>query len=176
VESLWPQCGPALSAIVVAVPLTFLLGGVLGLQVTLLNLAALATMQLGVAWGGGQGETIPEWDAWMALVLPWQAGHLLFGSPTLSSWALALLFGLTYASVWRVRSAGGRVITTLAQLLVGAWLVALHRPLPAVMVVLFLVPQMSLLPWLREGQSPAWYARHARLWILAAMLVAAWAL
>jgi hypothetical protein len=143
---------------------------------TLLNLAVLATAQLGVTWEGGRGETVPEWDALIAVVFPWQAGHILFGAPTIGSVALAILFGLAYASLWRVRSAWGRVATTAGQLLVIVLLVALHQPLPAVAVTLLLVPQMALLPWLEEERTPAWYARHTRFWLLAAMLVAAWAL
>jgi len=89
-DVLWPACGPALSAIVVALPVTVVLGALLGPELLLLSAAAFAVMQLGLAWEGGRGDVTPEWDGVVAVALPWLAGHGAFGEPTLHSAGLAL--------------------------------------------------------------------------------------
>jgi hypothetical protein len=73
---LWPTCGPAISSVVVALPVTILLGTLLGPELLLLSAAALAVAQLGLAWEGGRGATAPGWDAIVAVALPRLAGHI----------------------------------------------------------------------------------------------------
>jgi hypothetical protein len=175
-DVLWPACGPVLSAIGVALPVTAVLGVVLGAELVLLSIAALAAMQLGLAWEGGRGTVSPGWDAAIGVTLPWLAGHVAFGPPGLRSAGLALAFGLAWGAAWRADVAWGRVLGIGAQFLVSALLVALHRPLAAGGVSLLLVPQLALLPWLRRGQPASWFVRHTRPWLMAAMVVAAWAL
>lgn len=175
-DIFWPTCGPAFSAIVVALPVTALLGVLLGPELLLLSAAAFAVMQLGLAWEGGRGNVPPGWDAAIAVTLPWLAGHVAFGPLTLNSVGLALAFALAWGGAWWARSAWGRALGIGAQLLAAALLVALYHPLAAGLLLLLLTPQMVLLPWLRRGQPPSWYARHTRPWLMAAMLVAAWAL
>jgi hypothetical protein len=175
-DVLWPACGPALSAIVVALPVTALLAALLGTDLVLLSVGALVVMQLGLAWEGGSGSAAPGWDAAIAVALPWLAGHVAFGSLSLRSAGLALAFALAWGAAWRTDMARGRVLEVGAHFLVAALLVALHRPLAAGCTVLLFVPQVALLPWLRRGQPASWYVRHTRPWLMAAMLVAAWAL
>jgi hypothetical protein len=175
-DVFWVACGPAVSAIIVALPVTLLLCTLLGTELLLLSAAALAVMQLGLAWDGGQGTVAPIWDAVIAVAFPWLAGHIGFGSLTLSSVGLALAFALAWGAAWRAESAWGRGLTAGAQLLAATLLVALQHPLAAGCTLLLLVLQLALLPWLRRGQSASWYARHAWAWLTAAMLVAAWAL
>jgi hypothetical protein len=176
-DALWPTCGPAISSVVVALPVTILLGILLGPELLLLSAAALAVAQLGLAWEGGRGATAPGWNAIVAVALPWLAGHIAFGgSPTLRSIGLAMTFALAWGSTWRFKSAGGRTLGVGAQLLAAALLIALYQPLAAGFLLLLLAPQLVLLPWLWRGQSASWYVRHARPWLMAAMMIAAWAL
>jgi len=173
---LWPTCGPAVSAIAVAIPVTVVLGALLGWELLLLSAAAMAVMQLGLAWGGGQGTIAPEWDSVVTVTLPWLAGHVAFGSLTLHSAGLALAFALAWSAAWQAGSRWGRMLGTGAQLLVAALLILLYHPIAAGILLLLLAPQMALLAWLRQSQSISWYVRYTRPWLMAAMLIAAWAL
>jgi len=171
-DVFWPACGPAVSAIVIALPVTGILAALLGPELLLLSLAALAVMQLGLAWKG--------FDAAVAVALPWLAGHVAFGStettPVLASIGLALAFALAWGAAWRAGSRWGGALGIAAQLLAAAFLVALRHPLAAGGLVLLVAPQLALLPWLRRGQATSWYVRHTRPWLMAAMLIAAWVL
>jgi len=175
-DVLWPACGPAISTVVVALPLTALLAALLGTELVLLSLVAVVIMQLGLAWEGGRGAVAPGWDAAIAAVLPWMAGHIAFGAPSLRSAGLALTFGLAWGAAWRVDSRASRALEIGAQFLAAALFVAVHRPLAAGCLVLLFVPQLVLLPWLQRGRTASWYVRHTRPWLMAAMLIAAWAL
>jgi hypothetical protein len=138
--------------------------------------AALALMQLGVVWEGGRNVVPPGWDAFIAVALPWLAGHVTFGPVTLRSAGLALLFALAWGKVWQVTSNGGRALAMSSQLLAMASLVALDRPLAAGTLFLLLVPQLALLPWTRTSHPATWYVRYTRPWLMAAMAVTAFAL
>ncbi|MFQ6100403.1 MAG: hypothetical protein ACE5OS_04120 [Anaerolineae bacterium] len=175
-DVLWPTCGPALSAVLVALSVTAVLGALLGSELLLLSAAALAVMQLDLAWEGGRGSIAPGWNALIAVALPWLAGHAAFDPVVPSSAALALTFALAWGAAWGAELPWVRTLGVGAQLLAAALLVALRRPLAAGALLLLLVPQLMLLPWLRRGQPASWYARYARPWLLAAMLIAAWAL
>jgi len=175
-DIFWPTCGPAFSAITVTLPVVAVVGTLLGMELVLLSIAALAVMQLGLAWESGRGSIAPGWDAIIAVTLPWLAGHAAFGSLTLHSAGLALAFTLAWGVVWRANSPWERALGTGAQLLAVALLVALYRPLAAVTLLLLMAPQLAMLPWLRRGQPASCYVRYTRPWLMAAMLVAAWAL
>lgn len=171
----WLDCGPALLAIVVALAITILLGVLLGVELLLLSAAAVAVMQLGLTWAGGRGTVAPGWNAIIALTLPWLAGHIAFGSLTPHSAWLALAYALAWGSAWRAESPWGRMLGVGGQFLAAVFLIAVHRPLAAGGLLL-LVPQLVLLTWLQRGQPASWYVRHTRPWLMAAMLIAAWAL
>ncbi len=175
-DVLWPACGPALSATAVALPAVAVVGALLGTELILLSMAALAVMQLGLAWEGGRGSIAPGWDAVIAVTLSWLAGHAAFGSLTLRSAGLALAFALAWGAAWRANSPWGRLLGIGAQFLAVAFFVMLYCPLAAGLLLLLLVPQLVLLPWLRRGQPASWYVRYTQPWLMAAMLVAAWAL
>ncbi len=175
-DVFWPACGSALLAAVVALPVISVLGALLGIELVLLSIATLATVQLGVAWEGGRGSIAPGWDAIIAVTFPWLAGHAAFGSLTLSSAALALAFALPWGAAWRADRAWGRALGMGTQLVAAALLVALHHPLAASTLLLLTGPQMAMFPWLRRGHPPSNYVRYARPWLMGAMLVAAWAL
>jgi hypothetical protein len=175
-EVFWPTRGSTLLAVVAALPVAALLGALLGPELILLSVAALALMQLGVVWKGGRDVVPPGWDAFIAVALPWLAGHVTFGPVTLRSAGLALLFAVAWGKAWDVTSIEGRVLAMGSQFLAMASLVALHRPVAAGTLFLLLVPQLALLPWARTSHPVTWYVRHTRPWLMAAMAVAALAL
>lgn len=175
-ESLWPACGSAIRAILVALPLTALLGALLGPELLLLSGAALALMQLGVIWEGGRAVASPDWDGVIAVALPWLAGHATFETVSPPSLALATLFALAWASAWSVKSGRARTVLIGSQLVSALCLVALSQPLAAGALFLLLLPQMAMLPWLRRGLAVDRFVRYTRPWLMAGMAIAALAL
>jgi hypothetical protein len=172
----WLSCGPALSTIAITLPVIAVLALLLGPELALLSVAALAVMQLGLAWTGGSGTATPGWNTVIAVAFPWLAGHTTFGQLTLRSSVLALILTLAWGATWRVESPRGRALATGGQLLTAALLVALNRPLAACCIALLAVPQLALLPWVERDHPTGWYVCHARPWLMVAMLIAAWAL
>jgi hypothetical protein len=176
-EVFWVECGVAFSAVLVALLVTLVLATLLGADVLLLSLAALALMQLGLVWEGGRGVISPTWDAFIGVALPWMAGHMLFsGSLPLLSGTVAFAFALAWGMTWRADGRGECALGFGAQLLLFLLLVALRRPLAAGGLVFLFVPQLALRQWLGRGLPVSWYVRHTRPWLMLAMLVAAWAL
>lgn len=172
-DVLWPSCGPAVSAIAIGLPVMLLLATLVGPEHLLLSMAALTVIELGLIWAGGRGTTAPTWNALISIMLPWLAGHVAFGPLSPSSVGLALVFSLAWVGFPHVESPWGRLVGAGGQLLAAAILIVLHRPLAAACMALLLVPQLALLPWVAQGRSSAWYGRRGRLWLMAAMLVAA---
>jgi len=175
-DEVWPTCGSALQALLVALPVTALLGALLGPELLLLSVAALALSQLGVLWDAGRGVVSPGWDALITVAWPWLAGHAAFGPVTLPSAGLAIVFALSWGTAWSTKSNGGRVLAAGGQLLAMVLLVVLRRPIAAGGLFLLHVPQLALLPWTRTGHPAAWYVRYTRPWLMAGMAVAAFAL
>jgi len=165
---LWPACGPALSALAVALPVMVILAISLGPELMLLSAAALAVMQLSLAWEGCSFA--------LAILFPWLAGRVAFGPLTPASAGLALAFALAWGGGRRSESPWGRWLGVGGQLAASALLVVLRHPLATGYLLLMLIPQLALLPWLQRGQTTSWYVRYTQPWLMAAMLVAAWAL
>lgn len=174
--AFWPVCGASVRGMVIALPLTALLAVLLGPELILLSLGALALMQLGVIWEGGTGALPARWDGWVVVALPWLAGHGAFGSLSLSSAGLAALFATAWGHTWDTNGRGARAILIISQLSSAALLVVLRRPLAASFVLLALLPQMALLPWRQLDLPAIRFVRHTRPWLMAAMVVAALAL
>jgi hypothetical protein len=172
----WLDRGLALTTIFISIPVTAVLATLLGQDLLLLSMAALAAMQAGTIGAGGRGTTTPEWSALIGITLPWLAGHVTFGPLTLGSVALALALVPAWGTAWRVESTRGRTIAAGGQLLAAVILVALGQPLAACGLVLLLVPQLALLPWVKQGQPAGWYVHQTYPWLMLAMLIAAWAL
>jgi hypothetical protein len=175
-EVLWPTRGSSLLAILAALAVTALLGALLGPELLLLSVGAMALMQLGVVWEGGNSVVSPGWDAFISVALPWLAGHVTFGPVAVDSAILAVLFALAWGNAWQVKSGRGRVLVMSSQLVAMVSLIALHRPLVAGTLFLLLVPQLVLLPGTRRAQSGTWYVHYTRPWLMAAMAVAAFSL
>jgi hypothetical protein len=174
---VWPTCGLSLSMVLVALLGTAVLAVNQGAHLLLLTAGALALMQLGVAWEGGRGTAAPKWDALLAVALPWLAGDIVFsGSLALGSAGLGIAFALAWGAAWGALARWERVLGIGAQLLAAVFLIVLRSSLAAGCLLLLLVPQLLLLPWLKRDTPAAWYVRYARPWMMVAMLVAAWAL
>jgi len=171
--AFWPSCGSAVRALVISLPVTGLLAALLGPEVLLLSVAAVALMQLAVIWEGGRGGVPAAWDGFIAVTLPWLAGHAILGTVTLPSAGLATLMALAWGSAWTTPSRKGRGALLTSQLLAAGGLVLLHRPLAAATLLLCLVPQMALLPWIPHDLTAARFVRYTRPWLMAAMAVAA---
>ena len=175
----WPACGPAVQAILVGVPLSALLGVVLGPELLLLSTAALALMEMGVLWKGGDGTVPAGWDGLIGVTLPWMAGHATFGGLTVPSTVFALVFAVAWGNTWKPTSAGARTALILSEVSAAVGLVALGRPLTAGLVLLALVPQMALLPWASQDTPAstilpaARFVRYTRPWLMGIMVVAA---
>jgi hypothetical protein len=175
-DILWPSCGSAVSAIIIALPVTLVLGAILGPELLLLSMAAIAVIEMGLLWAGGRGTVAPIWNGLVSVMLPWLAGHIGFGPLSPSSAGLALVLALAWAGALNVKLSWGCALGTGGQLLTAVLLVTLRHPLAAGCVILLLVPQLALLPWVARGQPSSWHGRHARLWLMVTMFVAAVAL
>jgi hypothetical protein len=175
-DAFWGSCGSAVRAMLIALPLTVLVSALLGPELLLLSVASLALMQLGVIWTGGRGVVPSGWDGLIAVALPWLAGHTVFGSVTVASASLAMLFALAWGSAWRAASGGGRAVLVAGHLVSATILILLGGPLAASTLLLLLVPQMALLPWTRRDLPIHRFVRYTRPWLMAAMAVAALAL
>ena len=175
--SLWPACGPSISAVVATLLVTLVVALVLGTDMILLTAGVVAIIQLALTWEGGNGTCPPGWDAVVSLAMPWLAGHMAFGALTPASAAVALAFAAAWAgSTWQTSSSARRGLGICLQLSVGLLLLVLYRPLPAALLVILTTPQIALLPWLCRGMSSGWYARYSRPWVMTAMLLASWVL
>jgi hypothetical protein len=172
----WLDRGPALTTIAITLPITAVLAALLGPELIVISIGAIAVMQLGLAWKGGSGGPAPGWSAIVTVTLPWLAGHLAFGRLTPISGILAVILGLAWGAARRIETPQGRALAAGGQLLTAALLIALSHPLAACGVALLLVPQLALLSWIKHGQPADWYVRHTWPWLMAVMLVAAWAL
>jgi hypothetical protein len=155
---------------------TLLLATLLGSELLLISLAALTVIEMGLIWAGGRGTVAPVWNALVTVMLPWLAGHIAFGPLSPISAGLALALALAWAGILRIESVWGRAMHVGGQLLAAALLVVVRHPLAAGCSVLLLAPQVAMLPWVLRNQSSSWHTRHGRLWLMAAMLVAAIAL
>ena len=173
-QEFWPTHGRVIGSIGVALPLIATLAALLGLRLVLLSLAAVAVMQLGVAGSRARGEPSPGWDAAIAILLPWLAGHSAFAAPTASSAALAALVALASASVQWAASGWGQGLLVCSYVAAAALLMGARQPIAGAGVLVLLVPQIALAPWLRRGYPPGAFARFARPWLMAAMALAAY--
>jgi hypothetical protein len=172
----WLDCGHAILTIIIALPIITVLALLLKPDLLLLSIGALAIMQLGLIRSGGHGETTPSWNAIIAIALPWMAGHIAFGALTTSSSLLALSIALAWGAGWHAASFRGQALITICQVLAAAILITLRHPLSATCLILLLVPQLALLPWVKDNQRTDWYVRHTHPWLMATMLITAWTL
>lgn len=169
---LVPAAGPAIGAVLGGLALSLVLGAVMGPDLVLLTLAALALMQMAVLLERGRGQPRLVWDPVLRLALPWLAGHLVFASMSLPSLALACFFGLAVSGLTCGGRVLGRSLWAIGQIAVAVLHVVLRRPLVVPFLVLLVVPQWLLATRIAEDS----WSRRAWPWLAAAMLLAAVAL
>ena len=151
----------------------------IGPDIAMVTLAAFALMQMAVLLDSGRGSSPAVWDAVLRLGLPWFVGHLTFGSLTLPSIALAVVFSVAVSGMCIARSWWTYALWIGGQILASALLVYLRRPLVPLLLALFLVPQWLLVVWIVPQEADRQQTKWARLawpWLAAGMLVAALAL
>jgi hypothetical protein len=87
---------------------------------------------------------------------------------------LSVAFALAWGSTRQSHVRWRRLLGVGAQFLVVLGLIVSHNALGAACLLLLLVPQLMLFPWLQRGLDTGWAIRYTQPWMMAAMLVAAW--
>lgn len=177
-----PTLGSTLSGLVLLLPLALVVAGVLGARPLVITLAAITLLQFIFAWSGGNARPVSGPQALFEITLPWLAGHALFVPPTFSSIALALAYGLSYAGALRlIHERPGLVRWNLGQGIAIIVLVASRHPLAAGVCGVFFIGQAIAQPGLFDAETEhvvpvaaKRFSRVAQLWLMAAMLIAAW--
>lgn len=181
-EGLGPTLGPTLVGLVLLLPLALVIAGVLGARLLLATLAAITCLQFVIAWTGGDARPVPGPQALFEVALPWLAGHALFSVNPPPSALLALAYALAYAGGLRMAQGWpGLARWNLGQVAAVIVLLSWRQPVAAGIAGLLFISQAIVQPGLfdaeSEGVDPAVAARFlrpAQIWLMAAMLVAAW--
>jgi hypothetical protein len=164
--------------------LTLVLSAAVGWQTVVLSMAAmsLSLIERTIARQGGTSTVL---QAGTLVGLGWLAGHTVLAPLTWVSLTLACCFGSAYQGTLELdrnvtlQTKSARLTWALGLLYGGqaaalALLVVLGHALAAALAGFLLAPQWLLLALL-ETRSPRSYARQATPFVIAAMLVAAWA-
>jgi len=178
-DAFWPVAGAALLGLLAAGILTAVLTLLLPDRLRPLNLALLALTALGVIQRRRGREPLAG-QAFVRVGLSWLAGHALFADFGLGSLILALSFALAAWGNLRVAAGLGRGLWLLngGQAIAVVVLVGMQQPLAAGVAGLLLFGQVAMQPLLRSSSPPARGTISTRTWpwMMAAMLVAGWAL
>jgi hypothetical protein len=178
-EAFWPVAGAALLGLLAAGILTTVLALLLPDRLLPLQAALLALTGLGVIQRRRGREPLAG-HALVRVGLSWLAGHALFADLEVASLILALAFALAAWGNLRLAAGlrrglwllnGGQAIAVLV-------LVGVQQPLAAGIAGLLLFGQVAMQPSLRYRCPPALATISTRSWpwLMAAMLVAGWAL
>jgi len=177
--ALWPAAGPALLGILAAGILTAVLALLLPNRLAPLYAALLALLGLGVE-RRRRGREPLALQALTRVGLSWLAGHAAFGELGSASLGFALCFSLAAWGDLRVGAglAQGLKLLNGGQVLGVVALLWLRQPVAAGLAGLLLFGQIAMQPSLYHGDpsARAAIARWTWPWLMAAMLVAAWAL
>ncbi len=177
--ALWPAVGPALLGLLAAVILTVVLAVLLPDRLHPLYAALAALTGVGVILRR-RGKDPLAGQALARVGLSWLAGHAAFAGLGAASLVLALCFSVATWGNLRVGAGLPRGLWLLnaGQAVGVAVLVLIQQPLVAGVVGLLLFGQAAMQPSLRYGgesvQVPI--SNWTWVWLMAAMLVAAWAL
>lgn len=171
----WPQAGPALLGSLAAVALMVVVSLLLPERLRILNVALLALVGLGAIrrWRG-RAPLAPQ--AVVLVGLSWLAGHGSLAEVSRPSFILALAF--TVAAWGALRAAQGQPrglwLLNGGQVVAVALVAAQKQPLAAGLMGLFFFGQLATQLALSSAEGPI--IRRTWPWLLAAMLVAAWAM
>jgi hypothetical protein len=175
-EVFWPAFGPVAVLCLLAVVLVAVLSLLLPRPVRWLNVALAGVVTLGLSQR--HRERAP-WVAQSLLYvgLSWLVGHLALAGFQWHAVAFALLFSLVAWGMLREEQgrAGWMWLLDGGQVIVSALLLALKQPLAAGGILLLVLGQILLHMTLRFGADRGRVTRWTWPWLLAAMLVAAWA-
>jgi hypothetical protein len=172
-----PVVGTAVSSIVVCLLLGAALSALLGWQMLALSAAALALVQLGLVANHASGRPAPLLQAGLEFGLACLAGQAAFGPVTLPLALMALLFATAYyGGLQLVEQDVGLANWRWPQLIAALVLLVLRQPLPALVLFFILFAQTLLEPGLKAGRGGAWFVRSSQAWLMAAMLVVAFAI
>ena len=178
-EAFWPVAGAALLGLLAAGILTAALALLLPSRLRPLYAALLALTALGVIQRRRGREPLAG-QALVRVGLSWLAGHALFADPGLASSILALSFALAAWGNLRLAAGLRRGLWLLngGQAIAVVVLVGAQQPLAAGVAGLLLFGQVAMQPSLWSTTTPAHATISTRMWpwLMAAMLVAGWAL
>ena len=177
--SFWPAAGPALLGLLAALSLTVVLALLLPARLRPLHAALVALAGLGVVQRRRGRDPLAA-QALVRVGLCWLAGHAALAEVGAASVVLALSFSLAAWGLLRVGAGLGRGLWLLngGQIVGVAALVVIQQPVAAGIAGLLLFGQVAMQPSLRYGGELAHQivGRRSWPWLVAAMLVAAWAL
>jgi hypothetical protein len=176
-NTLLPERGAQLGALILGLPVAFALSVALGVEMVLMTLAVLAISQLALFLGPADGRASPLAQATVEVGIPWLSGSVLFGrlDGTILSATLGLVlayWGLTLLA--RGRRGGFHLVS--GQLVLVLLLLTLGRLLAATVVGVLLLPQLALLPWHMAGLDGTTTTRLAQWSPLVGAFVVALAL
>ncbi len=178
-QVFWPAAGAALLGLLAATILTAVLAVLLPDRLRPLYAVLAALVGLGVVRRQRGRESLAG-QALVRVGLGWLAGHAALGELEPASLALGLSFALAAWGNLRVGAGLRRGLWLLntGQTLGVAVLVGAQQPLAAGIAGLLLFGQVAMQPSLRFNFTSAHTTVSARTWpwLMATMLVAAWAL
>ncbi|MGQ9598090.1 MAG: hypothetical protein ACUVWZ_01605 [Anaerolineae bacterium] len=176
-ECFWPELGSAFLGLIAAVLLTAVLTLLLPGRFRLLNAILVALVGVGIVFRR-QGRRWLAGGAWVQTGLGWMAGHSAFAEMDVVSVALALTFaGVIWGSLRTAqRLPGGLWLQNGGQVIGVGLAVALKQPLAAGALGLCLLGQVAVQPVLRLGGHADQVFRRTWPWLMAAMLISAWAI
>ncbi len=186
-QAFWPSAGPALLGLLAAAILAAVLAWLLPDRLRPLYAALVALVGLGVIQRQ-RGREAKAGHALLRVGLSWLAGHAALASVEAASLLLALSFSLAAWGNMRVAAAlpWGLGLLNAGQAVAAVILVVLRQPVVACVSGLLLFGQIAMQPSLRYGKQTSGSAGNERIyvivarrtwpWLMAAMLLAAWAL
>jgi hypothetical protein len=175
-EAFWPTAGPAAVGFLLAVLLACVLSLLLPRPVRWLNVALAGVVALGLVRRGRDRAPVAA-QSLLCVGLPWLTGYLAFAGFQWHAVAFALLFSLAAWGMLRVAQGQAAWLWLLngGQVMVAALLLVLKQPLAAGGVAILVLGQILSHLALRFGGDPRGVVRRTWPWLLAAMLLAAWA-
>jgi hypothetical protein len=174
---LWPAAGEALTTAFLCTLLLVALSALLPVPLVWLHAAFAVIVGMG-AWMRRRSAAPLAGQCGVAVGLGWMAGYVVFAGFDAPSLALAFLYSGAAWGIVRMQAGRPAGLWLLAgtQTISGAILVWLGQPLAAGALALLLLGQIALHLSSLDSSEAALAARRTWPWLLAAMLVAAWAL
>lgn len=177
-ERLWPCYGNALVGMAVALPLSLGVALIVGRSAVVLTVAVWALATLAQLVDRGAGTPPPVLQALAEGALPWLLGNAALGELTWPSVALAGAVALSYGAALSLASGQRQSLAWLngGQVMAVIILTIESQPISAALVALLLLSQLYLQAYLHRDGDARWYLRRTQPFVMAAMLLTAFAL